>query len=226
MKVISLISGGPDSILVADKLLSEGNEVLLLFVAHNQNPMTKEREAAEYFVDLFYDRYPHKVEYLEQIVDLKGTKPVESAWGRTLLLLGCAMAYNYSQRDMYYDAIAFGGHQGDKGPDVRPENQEAFAKVVEVSSKGTMQLLYPIADLDLEHIGIEFAARNLPLHKTYNCYWATPCGYRSPNDNYRCQGCRRKVVSMRAAGYSPKELLLPNTQTITFQSPLAEKVDY
>ena len=43
MKVISLVSGGPDSILVTDVLLKQGNEVLILFVAYKQNPEENER---------------------------------------------------------------------------------------------------------------------------------------------------------------------------------------
>jgi 7-cyano-7-deazaguanine synthase in queuosine biosynthesis len=226
-KVISLVSGGLDSILATEILLSQGNEVLMLFIACNQNPEPFERIAVEYFRDLFTCRYPHKIDYLEQTLDLKGPKKVESTWGRTLLFLGCALTYDYSQRDMYYNAIALGGHKGDIGLDVNPDNQEAFEKAVSVSSKGTVKFLLPIKDMNQEAIGKEYKTRDLPIEKTYNCYWSVTCGYKSTMDTYRCQGCRRKTIAMKAAGITDSGLLdLPNTKFRVFQSPYSEKARY
>jgi 7-cyano-7-deazaguanine synthase in queuosine biosynthesis len=231
MRVISLVSGGLDSILATDELLKQGNEVLMLFVNYNQAQLLPERKAVEYFYGLFEETYvrgtvTNQVSLLEQTVYLGGTKKVESAWGRTLLLLGCALSYNYSQRSNYYDAIGFGGHQGDKGPDIKPENREAFERVVDLSSKGTIKLLYPIEEMDSVRIGEEFKTRQLPIRMAYSCYWDPPCGYRSKNDSYRCPGCRRKAISMRVAGCGNAECDLPNSWTTTYQSPLAEKLDY
>jgi 7-cyano-7-deazaguanine synthase in queuosine biosynthesis len=226
MKVISLVSGGPDSILATHRLLKQGHEVLMMFADYDQPAAVQEREASENFYCLFLKRFPKKVEFHEIAVRLNGPKKVESAWGRTLMLLGSALAYNYSQCDNSYNAVAFGGHLGDKGPDVRPENKEALEKLVQIHTKGTVKWLNPIADVDIEELGKEFKRENLPLDMTYNCYWGLPCGYRSPHDTYRCQGCRRKVVSMKAAGYSDEECRLPNTKIISYQSPLAEPPDY
>jgi len=223
-KVISLVSGGLDSLLATDVLLSEGNEVLMMFGALNQSPEAQEREAAKHFYNFFDSEYKGRVHFHEITVDLHGTKKVESAWGRTMLLLGLALTYNYSQLDNYYDSLAIGSHRGDVGPDCNPDKQDAFTKAVETSTKGSVSLLLPIADLDQEQIGKEFRRRALPLSKTFSCYWNPPCGYRSVHDTYLCPGCRRKAVAMKAAGYP--ELLTPNSATRTFQSDLAEPLTY
>jgi 7-cyano-7-deazaguanine synthase in queuosine biosynthesis len=225
-KVISLVSGGPDSVLATFRLLKQGYKVLMMYADYGHPAVEQERKACLDFYELFKEKFPSRLSFLEITINLHGPKKVESAWGRTMALVGCAQMYNYSQCDNTYNAIAFGGHLGDRGPDVRPENMEAFEKVVEVTSKGTVRLLNPIAELDLEGIGKEFSNEGLPLDLTYNCFWETPCGYRSSKDAYRCQGCRRKAVSMKAAGYSEEDYSMPNSKTRSFQSPLAERPDY
>jgi len=175
--------------------------------------MVQERDAVGYFYSFFSLRYPDQVSFLEQKFDLGGKKKVESTWGRAMMLIGSALTYDYCQTSMYYDAIALGSHKGDVGLDVNPDRMEAFKKVVEISTKGTVQLLLPIEEMTQEVIGWEFKNRNLPLDKTYNCYWNIPCGYKSPRDTYRCQGCRRKAIAMRAAGYDEVECEMPNSRT-------------
>jgi len=223
-KVISLVSGGLDSLLATDVLLSEGNEVLMMFGALNQSPEAQEREAAKHFYNFFESEYRGRVHFHEITVDLHGTKKVESAWGRTMLLLGLALTYNYSQLDNYYDALAIGSHKGDVGPDCNPDKLTAFTQSVWMSTKGSVKLLLPIAALDQDQIGKEFRRRALPLSKTFSCYWSIPCGYRSIHDTYLCPGCRRKVVAMKAAGYTESDV--PNSPTRTFQSNLAEPLTY
>lgn len=228
MKVISLVSGGLDSILATDTLLREGHEVLMLFAAYNQNPEVNERDATQYFYYLFKKKYGEQVHFLEQKVSLGGSKTVECTWGRTLMFIGCALTYDYSQVDMYYDAISFGGHRGDVGLDCTPDNKSVFEQAVEASTNGVVKLLYPVGNLSQEDIGKAYADRHLPLGRTRNCYWQIPCGYRSPRglDSYRCPGCRRKALAMKVAGYPESQYQMPNSTVTTFHHSLSKEAPF
>lgn len=224
-KVISLVSGGLDSILATYTLLKEGNEVLMLFIDYGQSPLEQELGASKYFCGQFQTRFGNRVSFLKQEVRLGGSKKVECTWGRTLMFIGCALTYDYSQVDMYYDTIGFGGHITDVGLDCTSKNSKAFEEVVSVSTRGTVKLLYPIADLTQEDIGREYNKYGLSIDRTFNCYWNVPCGYKSSRglDTYRCPGCRRKAVAMKAYGYVEKYTNRPNSPTTVFHHPLSEE---
>lgn len=253
MKGIVLLSGGLDSTLALLHLLKEGHEVVPMFVDYNQwsregefNAFVRirnwvEREASSKFR---YDTPPGVVSsYGRLLQDIKvqiGLNTFEgrvgSVWGRSIALVGLAAMWAYTHGNDY-DFIALGNHQGDVGPDCKPGLFDTNMELALMdATKDRIRLLLPIRELTVEDIGKELAKFGKELFDlTYSCYWYPPCGYKSENEDYRCPGCRRKVIAMKAAAekdtglyeYFQQRLFgLPNCQERTYQSSLAEKVDY
>lgn len=221
-KVISLVSGGPDSILATYKLLEEGNEVVMFFADLGQQAVEQEYKAVTDFLSVFDEKYPGKVDFSRIRIDLNIGKSIESTWWRIAMLVGCAITYSYNCWNNEYGIIAHGSHYGDFSPGSDPAHIEQFGDLIKESTGGRFEIVQPIKDYNLKDIGQAFKDRDLPLDRTYNCLWSIPCGYRSPNDTYRCQGCRRKIESMIAAGYSREEYEMPNSKVRSFQDPLVD----
>lgn len=236
MKGICLCSGGLDSTLALIKLLEEGNEVTPMFVDYNQWSL----EGEEYTSSMTY-HYLKGSDLggnLETIATIKvdlnryrlpetTAERIGSAWGRGIALVGLAAMWAYTHGDDY-DFIALGNHKGDVGPDCKPGLfDKGMDAVLKVATRGKMQLLLPIAELSIEDIGVELAHYGIPWEYTYSCYWYPPCGYKSENEAYRCPGCRRKVLAMKAAGVTDGKLLnFPNGKERSYQSKLAERTVY
>ena len=128
----------------------------------------------------------------------------------------------------YYDFIAIGNHEGDLSPDLKPGVlEEVLRDTLLRSSKGRIELIHPILTYTVERIGVELREVGIPWDYMYSCYWTPNCGYRSVRDTYRCPGCRRKTIAMKAAGELDTALLdLPNSESRTYQSELAELTPY
>lgn len=244
MKGIVLCSGGLDSTLALLKLLKEGHEVVPMFVDYNQWSLEGEREA----VDGIWAWLAIKGIYsnLGSVVSNKITwdgewdewkdERIGSVWGRNIALVGLAAMWAYTHGNDY-DFIALGNHRGDVGPDCKPGLfDEDLDHTLRDATKSKIHLVLPIKELTIEDIGKELAKFGRELFElTYSCYWETPCGYRSPNDSYRCPGCRRKVLAMEAAAegdsglqeyFQQRLFRLPNCEGRTYQSPLAEEIGY
>ena len=132
-----------------------------------------------------------------------------------------------------YEFIALGNHRGDVGPDCKPgQFDSSLHDALMEGTKGQLDLVLPIRDLTTEDIGRELARFGIPWNLMYSCYWHPFCGYKSPKEDYRCPGCRRKTIAMRAGGATPEQLALPPNApgngigTFSYQSPLAEEVGY
>ena len=253
MKGIALFSGGLDSTLVLLKLLEEGHEVVPMFVDYNQwsregefNAFVRVRNWVEGKISGKYNyntppgvlaSYGTLLQYIKIGIGLATFDgKVGSVWGRNIALVGLAAMWAYINGNDY-EFIALGLHRGDVGPDCKPgEFDTSLHDSLLVGTKGQLGLILPIRDLTIEDIGKELAKFGKELFDlTYSCYWHPPCGYKSTNEDYRCPGCRRKVVAMKAAAegdsglyeYFQQRLFnLPNCQERTYQSPLAERTGY
>ena len=230
MKGICLCSGGLDSTLALVKLLEQGHEVVPVFVDYNQWSLEGELSALNslkgisllnrYILDYFYTI----------MVDLNSDDLVSpgigSVWGRGIALVGLAAMWAYTHGDDY-DFIALGNHRGDVGPDCKPTNMEELDPVVRLMTKGRIEIWQPIRDLQIEDIGMQLKDYGVPFDILCSCYWGPPCGYKSVKEEYRCPGCRRKVLAMKAAGITDEKLLnFPNGRERTYQSGKAEEVGY
>ena len=214
-----MVSGGLDSILATRRLDHWGFDVTPLFVNYGQYPWKKELNAAS-------DCLGPDIEVLTVSLDANPNFRVGSLWGRGIMLVGLAASWAYVHGNCW-DYVSLGNHQGDVGPDCKPGMFDDYLnKALELATKGDMHLLLPVEDLTTEEIGKELVSYT-DLCRTYSCYWDPPCGFKSKNDSYRCPGCRRKAIAMAATGqYTEKEMDLPNCKERTYQSPLAEKLEY
>ena len=157
---------------------------------------------------------------------------VGSVWGRNIALVGLAAMWAYTNGNDY-EYIALGNHKGDVGPDCKPGVfDDQLGGVLGHATKGHIKLTLPIRNLTVEDIGKELAKFGIPWNLMSSCYWYPHCQYKSTSDKYLCPGCRRKLIAMRAGGATSEQLVLPpnapgNGMGIrSYQSPLAEKVDY
>jgi 7-cyano-7-deazaguanine synthase in queuosine biosynthesis len=155
---------------------------------------------------------------------------VGSVWGRAIALVGIAAMWAYTHGDDF-DFIALGNHAGDVGPDCKPGGFDYHLdSMLHWATKNKISLLLPIKELSIEKIGEELGNIGIPFDLMYSCYWWKWCGYRSVNDKYFCPGCRRKVLAMRAAGFSEDKLYPPNAlqgwESRSYQSSLAERTSY
>jgi len=238
MKGIVLLSGGLDSTLALLKLLREGHSCVPMFANYNQWSLEGELAASVKVVE--WASHAHfegnKCVFLSpgfhlgNLVDVEvdwGKEKVGSVWGRSIALVGLAAMWAYTHGNDY-EFIALGTHKGDVGPDCKPGQFDACLhdSLLE-GTKGQLDLVLPIRELTIEDIGKELAEFGIPWNLMFSCYWYPPCGYKSENEEYRCPGCRRKVIAMRAAGVTDRKLLeLPNCRERTYQSPLAERTGY
>lgn len=254
MKGIVLLSGGLDSTLVLLKLLKEGLEVVPMFVDYNQWPLEGEFNSVHRIVR-WTEHNPPLVEdwlkkglktnssafLLKQMVKIPvGLNTFEgkvgSVWGRGIALVGLAAMWAYTHGNDY-EFIALGNHRGDVGPGCKPGQFDASLhdSLLE-GTKGQLDLVLPIRELTVEDIGKELAKFDKELFDlTYSCYWYPPCGYKSVHEDYRCPGCRRKVIAMEAAAdtdsglyqyFQQRLFRLPNCKERTYQSTSAESTGY
>ena len=228
-KGIVLASGGLDSTLAIIECAKD-SKVTPLFINYGQYAWKKEKEyllkschlagaGSVFQVDLQMSPYPNAY----------GPEEVGSVWNRTMALVGIASMWAYINGNDY-DYIAVGSHLGDVGPDIKPgEYDLELCAALVLGTRGQIRLKLPVRDLTNEEIGIGLRQYNTSFEAMYSCYWDPPCGFKSTNEDYRCPGCRRKIIAMKAAGITDKDFLdFPNgnTQGRTYQSPLAEPVNY
>ncbi len=238
MKGIVLLSGGLDSTLVLLKMLKKGHECVPMFVDYNQWSLEGESIAVSRLIQ--YLEVEKKYNLLQTVKIQIGLTTFEgrvgSVWGRNIALVGLAAMWAYTNGNDY-EFIALGIHKGDVGPDCKPGAFDTYlGDALFQGTKEKLGLMLPIKELTIEDIGKELSKFGRELFElTYNCYWYPPCGYKSTNEEYRCPGCRRKVLAMKAAAKTNSSLQqyfqerlyrLPNYKQRTYQSPKADKVDY
>ncbi len=234
-KGIVLVSGGLDSTLALKECYGEYNDVVVpLFIDYGQYAAEKERTAVySTFRDISSKSLKSgRVLPVELKLEIQGppiNNHVGSVWNRTMALVGIASMWAYINGNDY-EYIAVGSHQGDVGPDIKPGDYNYYlGAALRVGTKDQIALKLPIANLTNEDVGIKLGEAGISFNYMYSCYWDPPCGFKSASEHYRCPGCRRKVIAMKAAGIEDEILLdYPNGNygDRTYQSPLAEPVNY
>jgi 7-cyano-7-deazaguanine synthase len=228
-KGICLCSGGLDSTLALLTLLDHGKEVVPMFIDYNQWPMEKEREAfwaVNHWIRQEDNLRSLLLDSAILKVDLGDRKDkVGSVWGRGISMVGLASMWAYLNGDDY-DFIALGNHRGDVGPDCKPGSfDEHLYNCLQEGTRSKIKLELPIGHMDIKQIGWGLKSFSIPFGLMYSCYWNPSCSYRSQNDTYLCPGCRRKALAMREIGLIDRGVG-PNCKERTYQSSLAEKLEY
>jgi 7-cyano-7-deazaguanine synthase len=221
-KVIVLATGGLDSTLCIARLAKWGFIVIPLFFDYGQYPKRLEEESVQAVCwNLNVQRGFQNIWEVEKAsIDLNPTLEPGIALldgGREIMLVGAALSWAFIHSNDY-NFIALGTHAGNEGPGCKPGAfDELMNQAIKEATEGRTELLLPIQDLVEEEVGKELHSY-MDLKLTYNCYWDPPCGFKSKKETYRCPGCRRKALSMRASGgYSAKEMEWPNLTRKTYE---------
>jgi 7-cyano-7-deazaguanine synthase len=222
-KVVLLATGGLDSTLCMARLIKWGFDLIPLFADYGQYPKRLECQAVNICYREIFSKC-HKLgesrRSVEKIsIDLNpALEPgIANLNGREIMLIGAAASWAYIHGNDY-DFVAIGSHWENQGPGCKPgEFDELMDKVVRLATDGKIGLLLPIRDLVEEEVGRELHSY-LDLRLTYNCYWDPPCGFKSKKETYRCPGCLRKALSMKASGgYTDEEMKWPNLTRKTYE---------
>ena len=205
-RAIVLLSGGLDSSLACLVERQKGREVTPLFIDYGQYPVEKERQSAKEFV-----RTQGLGPLIEMKIQLGTERPIARSWGRTITLVGIACMWA-GEQSIRYHTICTGGHEGDIGGDCKPGDFDKYLNLaLSLSTRSTFSFDLPIRHYTTEMVGQGLVNYQVDFRLLYNCYWDLPCGFKSEKDTYRCPGCRRKVIAMKAAGIQDEELLaFPN----------------
>lgn len=224
MKGIVLCSGGLDSTLALLELKNNGYEVTPIYIKHRHWAEQGELPTLEDF--LSHHKHRNLKELVIISVDL-GTY-VDGVWGRTIAFVGLVAMWAFTHGNDY-EFIAIGNHVGDISPDLKPSTfQGMLNESLRLATKERLKLFSPIQDYDINRIGIElFKSCGVSPNEVYSCYWYPSCGFRNIKDTYRCPGCRRKVIAMKAAGITDAKLLdMPNCTERSYYPENAEESDY
>ncbi len=228
-KGIVLCSGGLDSTLALIKCAEDDTgKAFPLFINYNQYANKKEWIVLIRVCNHLGITPPIRIDFNLNMMGHKDTQ-VGSVWNRTMALVGIASMWAYINGNDY-EYITVGSHLGDVGPDIKPGEYDSYLnRCLNIGTKDQISLRLPIADLTVEEIGIELQKNNIPFEFMYSCYWNPPCGFKSTREHYRCPGCRRKTIAMKAAGITDEVFLdYPNGNYggRTYQSELAEELNY
>lgn len=182
MKIIVLVSGGLDSIVMALKLQREGNEIIPVNFNYGSKHNLRERQSAreifgdkliEINIDLSHLQKSSLINKDKEII--KGDYSKENIKEmivsfRNPLMLSYAVGI---AEEKEAKAVAIGNHNADHYiyPDCRPDFIKAFRKAVKLGTDTQIELLTPFSHIDKSHIIQETAIEDIPiLYKSYSCY--------------------------------------------------------
>ncbi|MCD6099161.1 MAG: 7-cyano-7-deazaguanine synthase [Candidatus Marinimicrobia bacterium] len=196
MEVVSLVSGGIDSLLMCKLLAQEGIEIHPLFVDYGQ--LSGEKEWAACQKVLYMAGFPKPIK-----ISLKGfgkairsgiTNPTmdiyEEAFlpGRNLLLLVVAASYAF-QKNIKNIAIGLLSEETHMFPDQTGEFIVNTNFAINSAFGDYFTIITPLMAFSKKDV-IKLAKKyNLPLEHTYSCH--------SGNDTYcgKCVACREIIAS-------------------------------
>lgn len=183
MSIVTLVSGGLDSTLVACLAQEEGVDQFPLFVNYGQRALARELASCRGAMKYLGLREPKVAELsgygglIRSGLTDKGLRVLEDAFtpGRNMLFLLTAAAYAYQ---VNADAISIGLLNEDVS--IFPDQTSAFVKSAEqllVASMGRpLKVLTPLAEFHKNDVVA--LAQLKGIHGTYSCHKGdeTPCG--------------------------------------------------
>ena len=185
MKIIAVVSGGLDSVVLAHKLAAEGHDLLLLSVDYGQRHRKELAYAA---------RCAGRLDVEHRVADLRGLAPLLAGSAltdpavplpeghyadesmkatvvpnRNMILASVAAAWAIRARG---DAIALGVHAGDHAiyPDCRPAFADALDATLAVCDWHPVRVLRPFIGLGKHDICGLGHRLGVPLAETWSCY--------------------------------------------------------
>lgn len=183
-----LFSGGTESTLLMNKLLSENFDVYALYVKSGYLWEETEIKYAKRIIEFYEDKYPHrKIKF--HIIDLTKTYPVKQLGyvknkqdniiplrNLTLVTLAAGVLLYNNIKDLYIGAVYISGY-----PDL---SKEYFKKLENLIRKGSnfkeFNILLPFFYMDKSEI-LKKYSENAPLHLIFSC--------TNPVNDERCGKC-------------------------------------
>lgn len=208
-KVVAIVSGGLDSVVLAHMLKSSNYDVHVMSVDYGQRHR-KELGFAKECADRI--GAPYETADLSPLRRLmlgsSQTDPsvpvphghyaadsmkVTVVPNRNMLMLAAATAWAITLKA---DAVAYGAHSGDHAiyPDCRPEFVDAVGRAISLADWHTVTLLAPFADKDKADIVRTGQRLGVPFDRTWSCYEGSErhCG--------RCGTCVERREAFLLAG--------------------------
>lgn len=193
MRVLCLFSGGLDSTVMVERLISQGNTVELLSYNYNQkhrielkfaSNFAKARELPHRILDIsFYGGL------IKSGLTGVGNNPVVN--NRNMLMTVIAHSICIEED---FDALAIGVHSGDYEvfPDCRAEFFKSLQNTLLLSSERNMLILTPFITWNKLDIAREAVKLNVDVKSTYSCYngGETPCR--------KCLSCESREGILRS----------------------------
>ncbi len=209
MKVIAVVSGGMDSVILAHHLADLGHELKLLSVDYGQRHVREIACARQCAARLGVEH---------RVADLSGLRPLLAGSAltddsvpvpeghyeaesmkltvvpnRNMLLVAAAVAWAVSLK---FDAAAIGAHRGDHAiyPDCRAEFQDALDSAVRLCDWHPVRVERPFIGMSKAEIAAEGARLGVPFACTWSCYngGAVHCG--------KCGTCTERIEAFALAG--------------------------
>lgn len=208
MKVVTILSGGMDSVTLLYLLKAQSNEVYALSFDYGQRHKKEILCAKAICEELGVE---HRVIDLTSVTQLLGgsalTDDIDVPEGhyadenmkktvvpnRNMMMLSIATAWAVS---LEADQVVFGAHSGDHAiyPDCRQEFIDAMTTVTKIANYHSVEIVAPFIDADKGDIATAGKDMGVPYEKTWTCYKGLErhCG--------ACGACVERQEAMAKAG--------------------------
>lgn len=201
MKLVTLISGGLDSTVLAYMLADLQHAQTLLFINYGQKHL-KESLSAKICADALGLRLKHvtitgqvifKSALTTSEIEITQDETTTVVPNRNSVMANLAAALAIS---MDYDGIALGIQQGDSPtyPDCRPEFVVALERLLTIATGGPLSVVTPFLYASKGEIVDLGAELGVPFKETWSCYVGGElhCGV--------CSACKGRKAAFEAAG--------------------------
>lgn len=208
MKIVTVISGGMDSITMLHKLHHEGHEIKAISFNYGQRH-SKELEMAKVNCkDLNIEHRVIDITFLQNLIHKSAlTGDIDVPEGhyeddnmkltvvpnRNMILASLAIGFAVNEE---YDAIALGVHSGDHAiyPDCRPEFIQSLDNVSQIANYKPIKVLAPFINANKTEIIRQGLEIGVDYAKTWTCYKGLEkaCG--------RCGSCQERFEAFKNNG--------------------------
>lgn len=224
MKSVVLLSGGLDSQVLAEHLISKGDQLYCLSIHYGQrhnkelafaNEFTRSRDLPHITLDL------SGLNALLTSSSQTGNIPVPDGHytensmkltvvpNRNMMLLSMAIAWAV---DLKADRVAYAAHSGDHTiyPDCRPEFVEAMNRAAQLADWHQVQIYTPFVEMTKADIVKEGARLGLDFKGTWSCYkgLSEHCG--------ACGTCVERKEAFELSGVPDPTIYIPEFESRGF----------
>ena len=187
MKIVCLLSGGIDSVVLLFRLKKSGHDLIPLFINYGQKSLIKELESATIACNM--------LDLSLEEIDISDLSSIPSGLtngeyspidfpvfpARNMILLSIAASFASSKS---IQVIGIGILNDSTFPDQTKSFLNAAENALAMSIDSNLKILTPLSDLNKLEVVRLAKENNIPLDFTYSCYFGSdkPCG--------KCLSCK------------------------------------